>query len=415
MSVVTIFGGIFCEQKAVIDDLVTGIGYQQLTQDEIVAQASNIAEMPEAKIERAFTAKTSVFNKFTQDKERAIAYLKLALAQKLAEDNLIIAGCTGHLIPKSVSHVLRVCLIGDLKYRYEIAASPKNNNSQLSEKEALKQIRKTDSDCSAWTDTVYGISDPWGDSIYDLVLPMDKLGAASASSAIAENLLKDILRPTPESKQAVKDFLLASQVGVELTKQGHDVQVNVSHGAITLVTNKKVLRQSRLDDELKSIVEPLPGVKSVKTEVGKNFHQSDIYRKTDFKMPSKVLLVDDEREFVQTLSERLIMRDMGSAVVYDGEAALNMVQDDEPEVLVVDLKMPNIDGFEVLKKVKASHPEIEVIVLTGHGSEDDRLTCMELGAFAYMQKPVDIEELSFVLKEAQDKIRQDKEVTHSET
>ncbi len=406
MSVVTIFSGIFCEQETVIDDLVTGIGYQQLSQDEIVAQASDIAEMPESKIMRAFTAKTSVFNKFTQDKERAIAYLKLALAQKLTEDNIIIAGCAGHLIPKSVSHVLRVCLIGDLKYRYKIAMS----QHQLSEKEVLKQIRKSDSDCSAWTDTLYDVGDPWSDSIYDLVLPMDKLGAASASSAIEENLLKDILRPTLESKQAVKDFLLASLAGVELTKQGHDVQVSAKDGVVTLVTNKKVLRQSRLDDELKSIVEPLTSVKSVKTEVGKDFHQSDIYRKTDFKMPSKVLLVDDEREFVQTLSERLIMRDMGSAVVYDGEAALNIVQDDEPEVIVIDLKMPNIDGFEVLEKVKATHPEIEVIVLTGHGSEDDRLTCMELGAFAYMQKPVDIEELSFVLKEAQDKIRQDKKL-----
>jgi len=404
MSVVTIFGGIFCEQEAVIEDLVASIGYQPLTEDEIVARASHLAEMPESRITRVFTAKTSVFNKFTQDKERAIAYLKLALAQKLTGDNLIITGCSGHLIPKSISHVLRVCLIGDLKYRYAVAASPKNNNKPLSEKEALKKIRKTDSDCGAWTETFYGVNDPWSDSIYDLVLPMDKLGTASASSAIAENLLKDILRPTPESKQAANDFLLAAQVGVELTKQGHDVQVSAQDGAVTLVTNKKVLRQARLDDELKHIVEPLDGVKSVKTEVGKDFHQSDIYRKTDFKMPSKVLLVDDEREFVQTLSERLIMRDMGSAVVYDGEAALNMVQDDEPEVLVIDLKMPNIDGFEVLEKVKITHPEIEVIVLTGHGSEKDRLTCMELGAFAYMQKPVDIEELSIVLKEAQAKI-----------
>jgi CheY-like chemotaxis protein len=243
---------------------------------------------------------------------------------------------------------------------------------------------------------------------------MGKLGVASASSAIEENLLKGILRPSPESKQAVKDFLLAAQVGVALTKEGHDVQVSTQNGAVTLVTNKNVLRLSRLDEELKKIVEPLPSVKSVKTEVGKEFHQSNIYRKTDFKMPSKVLLVDDEREFVQTLSERLNMRDMGSAVVYDGEAALNMVQDDEPEVLVIDLKMPNLDGFEVLKKVKVTHPEIEVIVLTGHGSEDDRLTCMELGAFAYMQKPVDIEELSFVLKEAQAKIRQGKEIADSE-
>jgi DNA-binding response OmpR family regulator len=120
------------------------------------------------------------------------------------------------------------------------------------------------------------------------------------------------------------------------------------------------------------------------------------------------LLVDDEREFVQTLSERLQMRDMGSAVAYDGESALAMIHEheDEPEVMILDLKMPGIDGIEVLKRVKQTRPEIEVIILTGHGSEQDRKTCLELGAFAYLQKPVDIEILTETLKKANEKMRQ---------
>ena len=126
-------------------------------------------------------------------------------------------------------------------------------------------------------------------------------------------------------------------------------------------------------------------------------------------MPSKVLLVDDEREFVQTLSERLIMRDMGPAVAYDGESALNLIKEDEPEVMIVDLKMPGIDGLEVLKKVKETRPDIEVIILTGHGHEEDRELCMKLGAFAYLQKPLDINELSEIIKKANEKIRQKKE------
>jgi two-component system response regulator CpxR len=121
-------------------------------------------------------------------------------------------------------------------------------------------------------------------------------------------------------------------------------------------------------------------------------------------------LVDDEREFVETLSERLLMRDMGSAVAYDGESALDMVKEEEPEVMILDLKMPGIDGIEVLTRVKKSNPEIEVIILTGHGSEADRKVCMELGAFAYLQKPVDIEVLSETLKKANEKIRQRKEL-----
>jgi DNA-binding NtrC family response regulator len=152
------------------------------------------------------------------------------------------------------------------------------------------------------------------------------------------------------------------------------------------------------------------GVRSVETRVGKDFYQTDIYRKYDFEMPSKVLLVDDEREFVETLSERLVMRHMGSAVAYDGQSALDLIKEDEPEVMILDLKMPGIDGIEVLRRVKGTRPEIEVIILTGHGSEADRDVCMNLGAFAYLNKPVDIDLLSDTLRRANEKIKQKKAV-----
>jgi len=174
--------------------------------------------------------------------------------------------------------------------------------------------------------------------------------------------------------------------------------------------HRGVLLLSKLEDELKAIARKVPGVKAVETKVGEGYYQTDIYRKYDFKMPSKVLLVDDEREFVQTLSERLIMRDMGSAVAYDGESALSLVSEDEPEVMILDLKMPGINGIEVLRRVKQNNPDIEVIILTGHGTDADKELCMKLGAFAYLQKPVDIELLSDTLKKANDKIRIKKSV-----
>jgi CheY-like chemotaxis protein len=199
--------------------------------------------------------------------------------------------------------------------------------------------------------------------------------------------------------------LLQARVEVALACEGHDVDVSSRDGAVMLTINKHVLMLSRLEQELKTFVSGLPDVKSVKTRVGSDFHQADIYRKFDFQTPSKVLLVDDEREFVQTLSERLTMRDMGSAVAYDGESALKMAREEEPEVMILDLKMPGIDGIEVLRRIKDTQPEIEVIILTGHGSETDRKICMDLGAFADLQKPVDIDILSDTLKKANEKIR----------
>jgi two-component system response regulator CpxR len=140
--------------------------------------------------------------------------------------------------------------------------------------------------------------------------------------------------------------------------------------------------------------------------VGPGYYQTDVYRRQDFEAPSKILLVDDEKKYVQTLSKRLMMRELESAVVYDGESALELAREDEPDVMILDLRMPGIDGIEVLRRVKKTHPAIEVIVLTSQGSEADKKICMELGAFAFLSKSVDIDELSKTIEAANEKIRQ---------
>jgi len=107
----------------------------------------------------------------------------------------------------------------------------------------------------------------------------------------------------------------------------------------------------------------------------------------------KVLLVDDEQKFVEALSERLQMRDLKNETVYDGEEALSFVDDKEPDVMVLDLKMPGIDGMEVLRRVKKKFPAIRVIILTGHGTDRDEEESRRIGVFDYLKKPTDIEVL----------------------
>jgi len=405
MSVITIFSGSFCKEDLVIRELPVKTGYKLVTDKEIVTMASKASGIPESKISRTFSAKTSVFNKFTHEKERSIAHLRFAVAEMLFEDNLLISGFTSQLIPGEVSHVLRVCLIADMKFRISEAVK----EGGLHEKDALKFIQKHDGDRAAWINTLFGKNDPWDTELYDMIIPVDKTNVEEIAALIKENANKDVVRPTEHSKKAVEDFFLGAKVGVALAEEGHNVGVKAKNGELTLTINNHVLMLSRLEEELKSIAVKVSGVKSVETRVGADFYQTDIYRKYDFEMPAKVLLVDDEREFVQTLSERLLMRDMGSAVAYDGESALSLVKEDEPEVMILDLKMPGIDGIEVLRRVKETNPEIEVIILTGHGSDEDRKVCMDLGAFAYLHKPVDIDMLSKTLKKANEKVQRKKD------
>jgi DNA-binding response OmpR family regulator len=107
----------------------------------------------------------------------------------------------------------------------------------------------------------------------------------------------------------------------------------------------------------------------------------------------KLLLVDDETEFVETLRARLALRDLEARVARDGQEALSAVETEEPDVIVLDLKMPGIDGIEVLRRVKEAYPNVEVIILTGHGSKRDEEVARSLGAFDYLQKPVDLDKL----------------------
>jgi CheY-like chemotaxis protein len=397
MSVIVMFSSLFCKAEQVADQVQASTGLKALSDEDVVSAAHGLSSIADDKIRSAFWAKPSLFNKFTHEKEASIAYLRLALASLMTQDNLIIGGFAVHLIPTGISHLLRVGLTADMGYRLAVATETEG----LTEKEAIKRLRSHDENCAAWVDFLYHKPVPcWGPKLYDLFIPMNKTTVEQASALIEENILKDVVRTTAASRQAVDDFRLAAQVEVTLIEEGHDVEVSAHNGAVTLSIHSRVLLRNRLEDELKSIASKVYGVESVAVKADRDYHQSDIYRKHDFSLPDRVLLVDDERELAQTLSERLQLRDMGCAVAYNGESALKLVKEDDPEVMIIDLKLPGISGLEVLQEVKQIRPEIEAIILTGQGSPTDEEQCRRLGAIGYLQKPVDIGELSNLIKDA---------------
>ena len=114
----------------------------------------------------------------------------------------------------------------------------------------------------------------------------------------------------------------------------------------------------------------------------------------------KLLLVDDEEDFIKTLAERLDLRNLSSNVALDGNEAIKEVDDSEPDVMVLDLKMPGIDGVEVLRRVRDTYPDVQVIVQTGHGSDQEEAQVKALGVFDYLKKPVDIDFLVERIKTA---------------
>jgi DNA-binding NtrC family response regulator len=128
-----------------------------------------------------------------------------------------------------------------------------------------------------------------------------------------------------------------------------------------------------------------------------------------------VLLVDDEVEFLETLVKRMKKRSVDVAGVRSGEEALETLERSPVDVVVLDVKMPGMDGIETLTQIKKRHPLVEVIMLTGHANVEVAIQGMELGAFDYLMKPMNIDELLYKLQDAyQKKCLQEKRMTEEE-
>ena len=116
--------------------------------------------------------------------------------------------------------------------------------------------------------------------------------------------------------------------------------------------------------------------------------------------PIKLLLVDDEEDFVKSLAERLSLRDFEVTTAFDGKQAIQAAKKGKFDVAILDLRMPGMEGTEVLKILKDKHKWLEVVMLTGHGSVDSAVEAGKLGAFGYLEKPYEFDNLVNVLKDA---------------
>jgi len=114
----------------------------------------------------------------------------------------------------------------------------------------------------------------------------------------------------------------------------------------------------------------------------------------------KVLLVDDEEAFAKALSKRLYNRGLEAEPVFGGKEALESIGRDEPDVMILDLKMPGMDGIEVLRRVKKNYPDIKTIILSGHDTDTNRMETAELGAVDFLVKPADITTLAAKIRAA---------------
>lgn len=112
-----------------------------------------------------------------------------------------------------------------------------------------------------------------------------------------------------------------------------------------------------------------------------------------------ILIVDDEQRYADMLARRLGLRGLTCEVRYDGQTALDTLDEVAVPAVILDLRLPDLYGTDVLQRIKKRRPDTVVIILTGHGTETDRQHCMGLGAHAFMNKPLDIDRLLAIMAE----------------
>jgi len=118
------------------------------------------------------------------------------------------------------------------------------------------------------------------------------------------------------------------------------------------------------------------------------------------RIPTNVLLVDDEKDFVEMLSLRLNESGERVTAAYSGKECLESLEKKNIDVVILDIKMPGMDGIETLREIKRRFPLVEVIMLTGHGTTETAVQGMKLGAYDYLLKPAEFEDLTSKLEGA---------------
>jgi CheY-like chemotaxis protein/cytidylate kinase len=409
MPVLTLSNGLYSNAKKIVGQLEENSGYTIITDKQIMEQTASKHNIKLPTIQKVIQSKQIAFNDFTHEREKCLACLKQVIAQYLQAGNCLFHGILGHLIPRQITHVIRILVITDKETRVKNGMAHHNN----SRKDVLKAINHFDKLAILWTRGTIG-KKAFDESLYDIVIPTDKLNTLESVNLITEHAKNLNTIPHALIQKEIIDFELTARVEVALAGVGSKLYIQSDNGHIIVTIDKSVMMLAKFKQKITTIAQGINGVKSVETKLGKNYYSNTIVRQLEVDTPARLLLVDDEKEFVHTLSDRLKLRQFPSKIAYDGEQALDLTDREDMEVMILDLKMPGIDGFEVLRKIKETKPHIEVIILTGHGSTQDKEKCMKLGAFAYLQKPADIDLLTATMKQAYEKINIKKQsLTHN--
>jgi len=209
MAIITISRGSYSRAKEIAETLAQELGYACLSR-EILLEASEEFNIPEIKLVRAIEDAPSILDRFTQGKERYLAYIRAALLKHAQQDNVVYHGIGGVFLLQGIPHVLKVRVVADLEDR--VADEMKREGISVSE--AREIIQKDDEQRRQWALHLYG-ADPWDPMLYDLVLHLQTVTMSDAVSIIKHMVQLPSFQTTPQSQQLIDNLVLLARLQVE--------------------------------------------------------------------------------------------------------------------------------------------------------------------------------------------------------
>ncbi|ROL55910.1 response regulator [Bacteroidetes/Chlorobi group bacterium Naka2016] len=408
MFVISIVSPKGCNEQLIIKQLVELTSFDLVCDEDVFKKVEQLFGVKEKKLQKSLfeTSNFGVFDKLKHKKN--LCYFKIALAQSILDFNKIYFGVGTYFIPTNLQNLLRLAFGADLSFR--IGTYAKNARISLHQAESI--VKKYDKQLMQFT-RYHLNKKPFSPDFFDANIDVSKYKVEEVAKRIFELMQSKITEPLAEGQKKINDLIIACKVQLYFLLMGEDVETAFSNGKLTVFLKKLKIRMENYANKIKESVPNLPEIKEVEVIPGKSIEIPSTMS-VKLEQPRLVMLVDDEIEFVDTLSERLANREFRTSVAYSGEEAIENITKEVPDVIILDLKMPGIDGIEVLRRVKKEHPETEVIILTGHGSEKEKQIAYELGAFGYLEKPVDIDVLSETIRKAYEKIHRMKNLNEGE-
>jgi len=262
MAIITISRGSFSRGKEVAEKVAAHLSYECISR-EVLLDASDRFRIPEIKLVGAIHDAPSILDRLTHGKESYVAYIQSALTRRVAKDNVVYHGLAGHLLLKSVPHLLKVRIIAELADR--IAEEMKREG--VSEEVARTTLFRDDQERRKWTKSLYGV-DPWDPALYDLVIRIHRLTTDDAVDCICQAVNKEQFKTTKEAQRMMDDLALASQIKAALVEKHFDVAVLSEYGNV-LVYNKGSERLlNKLEEQVKELSSGMKGINNIEVHTG---------------------------------------------------------------------------------------------------------------------------------------------------